>query len=74
MIQTRARGMMMNQFLGLRCRTQIWFQTRAQTRARRMMLLPMMMVVVNFLKLALLSVHASLACACAYWYILKKNK
>jgi len=36
-----------------------------------MMLLPMMMmvVVVNFLKLALLSVHANLACACAYWYI-----
>jgi len=37
-----------------------------------MMLLPMMMVVVNFLKLALLSVHANLACACAYWYIKKK--
>ena len=74
---------MMNQFLGLRCRTQIWVQTRAKTRARRMMLLPMMMiyslrnverrpvlmmvVVVNFLKLALLFVHASLACACSYW-------
>ena len=33
----------------------------------------MMMVVVNSLKLALLSVHANLACACAYWYIIKNS-
>ena len=28
----------------------------------------------KFLKLALLFVHASLACACAYWYIKKIKK
>jgi uncharacterized membrane protein YesL len=41
-----------------------------------LLLLMMMMVVVvmvNFPKLALF-VHASLACACAYWYIKKEEK
>ena len=46
--------------LELRCRTQIRIQTRAQTRARWMML--MMLMMMKFLELALLFVHASLAC------------
>ena len=51
--------------LELRCRTRV----RVQTQARRIMMMMLMMMMKKPLRLAPFLVHASFACACAYWLI-----